>query len=174
MEIDTIFVPNLHALKIDGVNVFSKIISDWTNAFYLHNFFNSRKDDLNYFGVSINDAVRITRREINKFRNLLQATLNSSNPNIDQFFTSLENQEYRKDVDLSQKKAKPNSKYWLRIYAIKIEPNIYLIVGGALKLKKLMKDDVLTQNELDKLNRVRDYLKERGIFDYDGFYELTL
>ncbi len=174
MEFDSIFVPYLHVVKFNGVNAFNKIIEDWNDAKYLFEYFKKREQDLKYYGVSVSDAIKITRDEINKFRNKLNQILNSSKPNLDQLFSNLDNQEYRIDVELSQKKAKPNPKYWLRIYAIKIESNIYLIVGGALKLKQFMDDDDATKNELIKLNQVRDFLREEGVTDYDGFYELII
>ncbi len=174
MEFDSIFAPYLHVVKIDGTNVFNKIISDWNNTKYLFEYFKKREQDLNYYNVSVQDAVRITRLEINKFRNNLHQILNGSNPNLDQLFSNLDNQEYRTDVELSKQKAKPNRKYWLRIYAIKIEPNKYIIVGGALKLKKFMNDDEATKKELVKLNQVREYLRNEGVTDYDGFYELII
>ncbi|MEY3425321.1 MAG: hypothetical protein RL679_679 [Bacteroidota bacterium] len=174
MEFDRIFAPYLHAVRIDGVNVFNKIVTDWNNANYLFEYFSKKEQDLKYFNVSVPDAVRITRFEINKFRNNLQQILNSKNPNLDQLFSNLDNKEYRTDVELSQQKAKPNHKYWLRIYALKIESNRYVIVGGALKLKELMDEDEATKKELVMLNQVRDFLRNEGITDYDGFYELII
>lgn len=60
---------------------------------------------------------------------------------------------------------------WLRIYAIRVEPNVYIITGGAIKLTAKMQDREHTQRELDKLNACRDFLRINGIFDQDSFID---
>lgn len=60
---------------------------------------------------------------------------------------------------------------WLRIYAIRVEPNVYIITGGAIKLTAKMQDREHTQRELDKLNACRDFLRVNGIFDQDSFID---
>ena len=44
---------------------------------------------------------------------------------------------------------------WLRIYAIRIEPNVYIVTGGAIKL-----------------TACRDFLKRNEVFDQDSFVDL--
>ena len=60
---------------------------------------------------------------------------------------------------------------WLRIYAIRIEPNVYIVTGGAIKLTATMQEREHTQKELDKLNACRDFLKQNGVFDQDSFVD---
>ena len=60
---------------------------------------------------------------------------------------------------------------WLRIYAIRIEPNVYIVTGGAIKLTATMQEREHTQKELDKLNTCRDFLKQNGVFDQDSFVD---
>lgn len=62
---------------------------------------------------------------------------------------------------------------WLRIYAIRLEPNVYVVTGGAIKLSRTMQEWEHTAFELDKLNRCKAYLKASGVFDQDSFVELT-
>ncbi len=62
---------------------------------------------------------------------------------------------------------------WLRIYAIRLEPNVYVVTGGAIKLSRKMQEREHTALELDKLNRCKAYLKANGVFDQDSFVELT-
>jgi hypothetical protein len=57
----------------------------------------------------------------------------------------------------------------LRIYAIKIEPGVYLVTGGAIKLTATMVERSHTLAELAKMERVRNYLLDNGVFDLDGF-----
>lgn len=67
---------------------------------------------------------------------------------------------------------------WLRIYAIKIDENRYLVTGGAIKLTLSMQDHPITKNELIKLEKARNYLVEKGVIDSDSYqdmlYELTI
>ena len=43
---------------------------------------------------------------------------------------------------------------WLRIYAIKLEPGIYVITGGAIKLTRTMQEREHTLLELDKMEEM--------------------
>ena len=56
-------------------------------------------------------------------------------------------------------------------WTIRIERDVFVITGGAIKLTPAMKDRPHTQAELDKLNQCRDYLKMNGIFDQDSFID---
>ncbi len=47
---------------------------------------------------------------------------------------------------------------WLRIYAIKLEPGIYVITGGAIKLIRTMQEREHTLQELTKMEMVRSHL----------------
>ena len=59
----------------------------------------------------------------------------------------------------------------MRLFAIKIDNNCFVITGGAIKFHHLNKDRPHTQKEMQKINRCRDYLKDNGVFDADSFYE---
>jgi len=61
---------------------------------------------------------------------------------------------------------------WLRIYAIRLEPNVYVVTGGAIKLSRKMQEREHTALELQKLNRCKAFLKANDIFDQDSFVEL--
>jgi len=65
-------------------------------------------------------------------------------------------------------KAKAN---WLRIYALRIDRNTYIITGGAIKLTQKMQERDHTDIELKKIEKCRNYLLELGIVDKDGVIE---
>lgn len=92
--------------------------------------------------------------------------------NIDKLFAPLDNSEYN-EVLLSRRKGRGTTKH-LRLYAVKIDKDVYVITGGAIKLPlhHLMKDRPHTRKELLKLEKTRDFLKEHGIHDKDSFFEL--
>ena len=58
---------------------------------------------------------------------------------------------------------------WLRIYAIKLEPGIYVITGGAIKLTRTMQEREHTLRELAKMEKVRSHLLTNNIVDKDSF-----
>jgi hypothetical protein len=56
----------------------------------------------------------------------------------------------------------------LRIYAIKMEANTYLITGGGIKLADTIQNSPdLKDHILQDIDLVRDYLKRNGIMDSD-------
>ncbi len=61
---------------------------------------------------------------------------------------------------------------WLRVYAIRLEENVFVIPGGAIKLTRTMQERPHTQEQLDKLNHCRQYLINNGVFDADSFIDL--
>lgn len=64
-------------------------------------------------------------------------------------------------------------RHCLRLYAIKIDDDTFIITGGAIKLplQHLMEDREHTLMELAKLKKAKYYLKENGVFDDESFYE---
>ncbi|MFA6770318.1 MAG: hypothetical protein WCR71_04010 [Bacteroidales bacterium] len=63
------------------------------------------------------------------------------------------------------------TKSWLRLYAIQISKECYIITGGAIKLTKAMQDRPHTKKELSKVNKCLDFLRVEGIFDLKGVLE---
>ena len=63
----------------------------------------------------------------------------------------------------------PRHASWLRIYAIKLDPGIYIITGGAIKLTRTMQEREHTLVELARMENVRRYLLENDITDMDSF-----
>ena len=78
-----------------------------------------------------------------------------------------------REMVLSREKAKGARRFghasWLRIYALKFEPDTYLITGGTIKLTRTMEEREHTRQELIRLAQVRDFLLEQGAVDLDGF-----
>lgn len=63
----------------------------------------------------------------------------------------------------------PSHPSWIRLYAIKLTPGVYIITGGAIKLTATMQEREHTRKELVKMDRVRRFLLEENIIDDDGF-----
>ena len=98
----------------------------------------------------------------------------SGNDNLSLAFQPLHNNEYSKR-DLQQVKAKTQiEKKWLRIYAIKIGPNTFIVTGGAIKLVGTMNERTHLLKEKQKLDDIKNYLKQEWILNQDDFemYEI--
>ena len=96
--------------------------------------------------------------------------------NLDELFKPLDITDTRMS-ELTREKARnwdrERHASWLRIYAIRLEPNVYVVTGGAIKLSRTMQEREHTALEHDKLNRCKAFLKANGVFDQDSFVELT-
>jgi hypothetical protein len=99
---------------------------------------------------------------------ILNEIAENTNKNWSEFFKPLNNLEYG-TTELSRQKGRKN---YLRVYAIKIDKNCFVITGGTIKLHHINKDRPHTAKEMQKMEKCRDYLKFMGIADTDSFYEL--
>lgn len=170
MEIINIFAPCLYSFKFSDqeYDEFYRVFYDeWTNPLFLYEFFELNEKDIN---ITIEEAIEKVKREADFLRNMILDYSEDEPNTLSQIFKNLSNSEYR-ETELSQKKARNK---WLRLYAIKIDENNYVITGGAIKLdnQHLMKDKEHTRKELIKINRCRDFLKEEGVIDDDSFQEI--
>ena len=167
----------LWAVMYDGEkeNVFAKVFDLWNDYEWLEDFFCKHIEDLSrYFHITdVDRAVYDTVDEANA----LECLILDINPgtDLDELFRPLENTRLS-EVLLGREKARGRRfahASWLRLYAIRLESGRYIITGGAIKLTATMQEREHTLKELNNMNRVRDFLIEQGIADYDGFRELT-
>lgn len=171
MKIINTFVPGLTTFKFTSKDELERNFDLWMNTKYLFEFFTEHKEDLAYFNISsVKEAVNITLRETEQIQEKLFKLTQSTNKQLDQLFQNLDDNEYQKKL-LSKQKSKQR---WLRLYSIKIEPNHYVITGGAIKLVHKMAQNELTQKERVTIENCRNYLLEQGVYDADSFYEFIL
>ena len=170
-------------LKVENEDELTKCIYNWLlDPEYLQNFFTLHLNDLNsgYYEktISIQQAINYTRNEAEHLlSNLEELALSGTkigNDNLSLAFQPLRNHEYNQ-IDLQQVKAKTQiEKKWLRIYAIKIGPNTFIVTGGAIKLVGTMNERTHLLKEKQKLDDIKHYLKQEWILDQDDFemYEI--
>jgi len=72
----------------------------------------------------------------------------------------LNNNEYI--ISVHQKSKARINIGWLRLYAIRLTANCYVVTGGAIKLTQDMKRTHLIY-ELSKLERAKNFLRNNGI-----------
>ena len=152
---------------------FAKYFDLWNDPIYLREFFEEHLDDLNadfWNGISIEEAIIKTKNEAKTLEKKIKqlAVDGKSDPDetLSTFFEPLSEgkiEEFEKD------KAK---KSWLRIYAIRININLFVVCGGAIKLTKTMNTRAHLLNELEKLEFTRNYLMDDENDNLE-FMELT-
>ena len=131
-------------------------------------------DDLiSYFKITdVNEAIYDTIEDSERLQCLIMDI--SPEADLDKIFRPLENSRYA-DVLLGKEKARLQNTVrhasWLRIYAIKLEPGIYVITGGAIKLTRTMQEREHTLLELGKMEKVRNFLLEQRVVDKDAFID---
>lgn len=171
MKIINTFVPGLTTFKFSSKDELERNFDLWMNTKYLYEFFTKHEDHLSYFNVkSVKEAVNITLREVEHIQEKLFRLTQNSNIQLDELFQNLDDNQYR-EMLLSKQKSKQR---WIRLYAIKIESNHYVITGGAIKLVHQMKQSDVTQKERETIEMCRNYLLQQGVYDADSFYELIL
>ena len=164
----------LWAAKYDGEadNALDTLFEQWNDVVWLRDFFKANIDDLtSYFKITdVNQAIYDTIDDSERLQCLIMDI--SPDADLDKLFRPLENSR-SSDMLLRKEKARLKEYHkhasWLRIYAIKLEPGIYVITGGAIKLTRTMQEREHTLHELEKMEKVRRFLLENNIIDKDAF-----
>jgi hypothetical protein len=161
----------LWSIQLDGESQseFERYFDLVNDIEWLHNFFEQNKADLHsgFFGsITIELAVSRALDEAEEMENALydysEKGFFGGDNNLQHLFKPLNNFEYT--ITTHQKSKARMRKGWLRLYAIRLAENCYLVTGGAIKLTADMKRDHL-QIELKKLEQTRQFLRSNGI-DY--------
>lgn len=152
----------------DNQNALQKVLSQWSDAEWLADFFTQNLDDLiSYFRItSIEDAIYQTMEDRDELACVIMDI--SPDANLDRFFRPLENRR-SSEMILGKEKGRPHRRSWLRLYAIKLSMGIYIITGGAIKLTRTMQEREHTLQELEKMEKVRNFLIREHVFDEDSF-----
>ena len=172
MKVIPIFDLHLYSFKYSGeeFDELERLFDEWNDIELLRKFFEENRQDLKYFDINIDNAITETRKEAKVFSKKLKELSKAVNPDLDSIFANLDDYDTRV-IDLAKQKSK---RRWLRLYALRIETNTYIITGGAIKLTNKMETRPHTAQELIKLELCRNYLKDQGVFDVDTFNELFI
>ncbi|MFN2262157.1 MAG: hypothetical protein ABR595_08860 [Psychroflexus sp.] len=179
--IDTFAIVNesLYSVHYESepTHEFEKYFDLWNDPIYLREFFEEHLDDLKagfWNGVTIEEAIIRTRNEAKplekKIKQLAEYGKVDPNETLSNFFEPLSKgkiEEFEKD----KAKGLPR-KSWLRIYAIRIDINLFVVCGGAIKLTKTMNTRAHLLKELEKLEFTRNYLMDDESDNLE-FMELT-
>ena len=163
----------LWAVRYDDCldNVLDSIFGQWNDVVWLRNFFKANLEDLtSYFKITdVNPPTSDTIDDSERLQCLILYI--SPEADLDKLFRPLDNSR-TSEMILGKEKARlrDTQKHasWLRIYAIKLEPGIYVITGGAIKLTRTMQEREHTLVELARMEKVRRYMLDNNIIDKDS------
>ncbi len=168
MEIVSIFADKLYAFHYDKErqDEYDRLMDLWTDAVYLVEFVD-RNNRYLPSGLPIEIFVdQVWNDALDLDEELGQAGIDEAGE-LDKCFSPLHNGEYKfKILSLKKKRCR-----YLRLYAIKIDTDCYVITGGAIKLTQKMQEHPDTLEELRKIQQCKAYLQSKKIFDKDSFME---
>lgn len=149
------------------------LLDHWNDVVWLRDVFVDNQKDLEaFYHVSIEDAILDTIDDIDEIETKLMQLAESDD--LDSLFRPLDNNETAETLlqkDKARLKKRPAHSSWLRVYAIRLTTGAYIITGGAIKLTLKMEEREHTKQELDKIERVRNFLLSENIIDDDSFID---
>ena len=158
----------------DVENALALSFSQWNDIQWLWEFFKKNKEDLeSYFKITdINKAIYHTLEDTERLQCLILDL--SPGTDLEKLFRPLNNTQTSALI-LNKEKARLNREggqaSWLRLYAIRLEKGVYVITGGAIKLTATMEERQHTLQEINKMEKVRNFLIEEDIVDQDSFLD---
>lgn len=155
----------------DAHNALETLFGQWEDVSWHKQFFTENIADLSaYFKITdVDQAIFDTIADSEQLQCLILDI--SPDADLDKLFRPLENsrtQEMLLGREKARVKNRPNHASWLRIYAIKLDPGVYIVTGGAIKLTATMQERQHTLDELKKMDLVRTFLLSKNIFDAEG------
>lgn len=155
---------------------FTLAFRNWNDTEYLEDFFENNKTDLQsgfYGNISVEEAIFSTIEEAEVFEATIRRVAK-----IGKFKTQSSLQDlvfyplHKNDQNYILQESKAygtGNKSWLRMYAVRISPECFVVSGSAIKLTETMGEQNHTAIELSKLKITASYLKENGLLEEDDF-----
>lgn len=177
MELINIFEGCLFSVKNDSeeLNEYQNIFSKLSDKDFLLNFFKENSEYLNneywrqfniepeYAALSVINDLRSLEQYIEKLCNNTQQHVK---PDLDEYFEYFGGKYIYNINYIPMKGYGRNTPTFVRIYAIKVQPNVYIIVYGGLKLgKKIQDSPMLKDNVIKRIDATRNFLHSSGILD---------
>jgi hypothetical protein len=181
MKIDTIFAlvkDKLLSVQFEpnDCDEFTLAFRNWNDTAYLEAFFENNKNDLQsgfYGAITIEEAIFSTIDEALVFEDKIRRVakigkFKTESSLQDLVFYPLHKND--RNYKLQESKAYGDKyKSWLRIYAVRISSECFVVSGSAIKLTGAMGEQNHTADELIKLKITAAYLKENGLLEEDDF-----
>lgn len=180
MDIIAIIPNRIYSIKYDEEDTaeyYRLFNEEWTDVDSLMEFFQSNPEftENEFWGFLGNDPEKAAARVLKDahmlelhLRELAKNSDNGELPNLENYFKPL-NGKYGYDIEhIPVKGYGVLESTFLRLYAIKLPENCYLIVYGGIKLNNSIQNSPgLRENVFRKIDKVKHYLVDEGIIDKD-------
>ena len=176
MDIIEIFKEHLYSIRYDKEkdDEFTRLFNNWNDMEYVATFFSeNEKWLLNEIWSDTPDPHSASSKviyEANELRDMFDALIRNvehgTKPDLDDHFHYLEG-KYKDVLEyIPMKSYGKGSPSFLRMYAIKMDSNCYLITGGGIKLADSIQNSPdLREHVLQNIDKVRRFLRENAILD---------
>jgi hypothetical protein len=157
---------------------FNRLFDFWNDPIKLKVFFEENIEDLNdayWDETNVEEAIEKTKREAKELEKILIEYAIAGQTirlkNLSMLFKPLSKEKYEKEFEKDKTKVE-GKKTWLRLYAIRVEANVFVVCGGAIKLRKTLNDRFYLLQELKKLEITRNYLLDEDNDNLE-FFEIN-
>lgn len=176
MVIESIFPPYIFSIRYDekAESEYDCLFNLWNDSEYVIQFLYANRDFLlSDVWARINTpeaaAKQVYQEAVeleNLFEELAENSADKKKPDFDSLFRFLEG-KYRYELEVPPMKSYGTQRpSLLRIYAIKLGQNCYLITGGGIKLADTIQNSPgLKDHVIQNIDKVRDFLFRNGISD---------
>lgn len=181
MKIDAIFAHVKDKLlsvqfEVNDCDEFTLAFRKWNDIEYLEAFFENNKNDLQsgfYGAITIEEAIFSTIDEAAVFEEKIRRVakigkFKTESSLQDLVFYPLHKNDRNYKLQETRAYGTGNDS-WLRMFAVRISPECFVVSGSAIKLTGAMGDQDHTADELTKLKITAAYLKENGLIEEDDF-----
>ncbi|MEZ4722909.1 MAG: hypothetical protein R2813_13630 [Flavobacteriales bacterium] len=166
----------------EGENSWSQFIDKLSDAEFRRSFIQARHANLlvkGYFGTyTVSEA---SNRVLDEFLDITDELADAYQNGIQELilllnerFKPLDNQVVSEELMRSKAKPMNPKEPWVRLYAVKVSPDLYIFSGGTIKLTQYIDQDEATKHEKAKVDRLRQCLINEGMYDRDAYTELEL
>lgn len=179
MEVEEIYKPYIYSIKYDGQEdcEFDRLFDAWNDMTGLVEFMRTNQEYLDnpiwgehYTPEKAAHRVRDEAVELEDlFFNLCENTDEGKQPDYDSHFKFLDG-KYQVYEYIPMKSYGTGKPSFLRMYAVKLKSNLYVITGGGIKLSDTIQNSPDIKNHvLQNIDKVRSWLKENVIIDEQDF-----
>lgn len=156
------FVYKIKETDTWDLNEYDRLMELWTDVSYLREYAktNGVKNPTKFAKQRLENAEEI--------QDLIEE-ITTQQKTLEYYFRPLnDNESGIKILSLQKGKIRNNG---LRLYAIKIDENCFVITGGVIKMSHKMKDHKDSKQELNKIKQAKNYLHANDVIDKDSFFE---
>ena len=180
MEIVEIYEDWLYSIQFDeeDLNEYARVFKEWHDLDYLEKFFTDNASFINTpiwknAGLDPDNPEASAQKVLDEaeelesyIEELVKNIKSGTKPDFDEYFHFLDG-KYKCVWTLEPMKSYGTCRpSLLRLYAIKLESNCYLIVYGGIKLGNTIQNSpILKDKVFNKIDHVLNYLKANGIED---------